>query len=202
MFAALKRLFPIAAAALIGALLWSGDGALAIVVFAGCIALVPVLYGGDVDEIARATRAGEFNPELRERPRPYNLPQGAVDPRPRTAPTATHVMALVVFRSRAAAEIYMFAESARRIFEIIGKADAPRGVITAEQVPEAFARLQAAVDAERAQLKAAADEAEDADRRGDETPAPRVITLGQRAYPLLEMLRAAQSDRVEVTWGL
>jgi hypothetical protein len=111
-------------------------------------------------------------------------------------------MALVVFRSRAAAEIYMFAESARRIFEIIGKADAPRGVITAEQVPEALARLQAAVDAEREQLKEQADEAEDADRRGEPAPPPRAITLGQRAYPLIAMLRAAQADGVEVTWGV
>lgn len=114
-------------------------------------------------------------------------------------------MALVVFRSRAAAEIYMFAESARRIFEIIGKADAPRGVITADEVPVVLARLQAAVDAERAQLKEAAADAEEADRRGDEAqapPAPRAISLGQRAYPLLEMLRAARSDGVDVTWGL
>ena len=199
--AALKRLFPIAAAALIGGLLLFGDGALAIVVFAGCIALVPVIYGDDVDEIARATRAGEFNSQRRER-RPYNLRQRAADPGARTEPVADFVMALVVFRSRAAAEIYMFTESARRIFEIIGKADAPRGVITAEQVPQALALLQAAVDAEREQLKAQADEAEDADRRGEQAPAPRAITLGQRAFPLLAMLRAAQADGVEVTWGV
>lgn len=111
-------------------------------------------------------------------------------------------MSLVVFRSKAAGEIFMFAETARRIFDIIGKTDAPRGVITAEQVPDALARLQAAVDDEKAQLKAAADQSEDADRRGDEVAAARAITLGQRAFPLLEMLRAAQKKRVDVTWGV
>ena len=111
-------------------------------------------------------------------------------------------MALVVFRSKAAGEIFMFAETARRIFEIIGKADAPRGVITADQVPEALARLQAAVDEEKAQLKAAAEQAEGADRRGDDAAAAPAITLGQRAYPLLEMLRAAQKKKVDVTWGV
>lgn len=111
-------------------------------------------------------------------------------------------MSLVVFRSKAAGEIFMFAETARRIFDIIGKTDAPRGVITAEQVPEALARLQAAVDDEKAELKAAADQSEDADRRGDEVAAARAITLGQRAFPLLEMLRAAQKKRVDVTWGV
>jgi hypothetical protein len=111
-------------------------------------------------------------------------------------------MALVVFRSKAAGEIYMFAETARRIFDIIGKTDAPRGVITADQVPEALVRLQDAVDEEKAQLKAAAGQAQDADRRGDEVAAARAITLGQRAFPMLEMLRAAQKKKVDVTWGI
>lgn len=115
-------------------------------------------------------------------------------------------MALVVFRSKAAGEIFMFPETARRIFDIVGKEDAPRGVITAEQVPEALSRLQAAVDDEKAQLKAAAERDDDADRRGsggaDEALAARAITLGQRAFPLLEMLRAAQKKRVDVTWGI
>lgn len=111
-------------------------------------------------------------------------------------------MALVVFRSKAAGEIFMFAETACRIFEIVGKAEAPRGVITAEQVPEALARLQAAVDDEKAQLKAAAEQAQQADRRGEEAAAARAISLGQRAFPLLEMLRAAQKKRVDVTWGV
>jgi len=75
-------------------------------------------------------------------------------------------------------------------------------VITAEQVPDALARLQAAVDDEKAQLKAAAENADAAERRGDDAAALRAITLGQRAYPLLEMLRAAQKKRVDVTWGV
>ena len=111
-------------------------------------------------------------------------------------------MALVVFRSKAAGEIFMFAETARRIFEIIGRSDAPRGVITAEQVPEALQRLVSAVDEEKAQLKAAQDEAERSDKEGDGTVQQRPITLGQRAFPLIEMLRAAQKKSVDVTWGI
>jgi hypothetical protein len=113
-------------------------------------------------------------------------------------------MALVVFRSKAAGEIFMFAETARRILDIIGKADAPRGVISAEQVGDALARLTAAVEDEKEQIRRAREEAEQAQRRGElqggET-AP-AITLAQRAHPLLEMLRAAQKKRVDVTWGV
>ena len=113
-------------------------------------------------------------------------------------------MALVVFRSKAAGEIFMFAETARRILAIVGKQDTPRGVISAEQVADALVRLSAAVEEEKAQLEQAREEAEQAQRRGE--PAgeggPRAITLGQRAYPLLEMLRAAQKKKVDVTWGV
>lgn len=111
-------------------------------------------------------------------------------------------MALVVFRSKAAGEIFMFTETARRIFEIVGKAEAARGVITAEQVPDALQRLTAAVEEEKAQLKAAAEQVEGADRRGEETQAQHAITLAQRAFPLIEMLRAAQKKKVDVTWGI
>ena len=111
-------------------------------------------------------------------------------------------MALVVFRSRAAGEIFMFAETARRIFDIIGRPDAPRGVITAEQVPEALRKLVDAVEEEKAQLKAAQEDAETDDRQGEGGVQQRAITLGQRAFPLIEMLRAAQKKKVDVTWGI
>jgi hypothetical protein len=97
----------------------------------------------------------------------------------------------------------MFAESARRIFDILERPDAPRGVITAEQLPDAIARLTRAVEEDKAQAKAMAAAQDEAERRGD--PLPRSgqgISLAQRAYPLLEMLRAAQKRNVEVTWGV
>ena len=111
-------------------------------------------------------------------------------------------MALVVFRSKAAGEIFMFTETARRIFDILGRQEAPRGVITAEQVPEALRKLVDAVEEEKAQLKAAQEEADLADKQGDVRAQERPVTLGQRAFPLIEMLREAQKKKVEVTWGI
>lgn len=111
-------------------------------------------------------------------------------------------MALVVFRSKAAGEIFMFAETARRIFDILGRPESERGVVTADQVPDALRRLEAAVEQEKAQLKAAAAQADRADKQGEDSAQPRAITLAQRAYPLLEMLREAQRKRVDVTWGI
>jgi hypothetical protein len=111
-------------------------------------------------------------------------------------------MALVVFRSKAAGEIYMFEETARRMFEIIGKEPTPRGVITADQIPDALAKLVAAVEAEKSAQVESSREREEAERRGETQAAERPITLGQRAYPLIEMLRAAGKRKVDVTWGV
>jgi len=112
-------------------------------------------------------------------------------------------MALVVFRSKAAGEIYMFAETAHRLLDIIGKSTTPQGVITADQIPDALAKLVAAVDEEKAQQAQTGREQEDADRRGGSGGnAERAISLGQRAFPLIEMLRAAGKRNVDVTWGV
>ena len=62
-------------------------------------------------------------------------------------------MALVVFRSKAAGEIFMFAETARRLLQIVGKDDFERGVIRADELSEALDRLTAAVAQEKEELR-------------------------------------------------
>lgn len=111
-------------------------------------------------------------------------------------------MSLVVFRSKAAGDIFMFADTAQRLFEIIGKQDSQRGVITAAQIPEALAKLTAAVDEERAHLKRDTDD-DDAQPDGvNASTASKPVTLGQRAYPLIEMLRLSADKKADVTWGV
>ena len=107
-------------------------------------------------------------------------------------------MALVIFRSKVAADITMFAENARRIFEILGRPESARGVITAEQVPDALQRLTAAVDQEKAQHASADTSSNEAENKGTQA---RGVTFSQRAFPLIEMLRAAQKKNADITWG-
>ncbi len=109
-------------------------------------------------------------------------------------------MPLVIFRSKAAADITMFAENARRIFEIIGRPESARGVITANQVPDALQRLTTAVEQEKAQFRAASANADHDEPEGKGSQA-RGVTFSQRAFPLIEMLRAAQKKNADVTWG-
>lgn len=89
---------------------------------------------------------------------------------------------LVRFESNVAGEMIMFADVARRLLQLAGKECTARGVILAEQVPEIVARLRGAVAGDKA-AGSSAPAASD-----DETDAPPVVTLGQRALPFIELL--------------
>ena len=100
-------------------------------------------------------------------------------------------MALLIFRSRAASEILMQSENAQRLLAIMGKPLAERGVITPAQIDDALAQREAAVAADAP-----------AGAANDDPAQPPPVGLRQRAFPLLEMLRAARRSQVDVTWGI
>jgi Domain of unknown function (DUF1840) len=103
-------------------------------------------------------------------------------------------MGIVVFRSKAAGEFYMLSENAQAVLNALGRPLTERGVIPAAQVPEALRKLQAVVD----QAQSPPPEDED-----DPPPAMgRQVGFAQRAFPLLEMLRAAEKRQADVTWGV
>jgi hypothetical protein len=103
------------------------------------------------------------------------------------------LVALVIFRSRAASAIIMYSDAAQRLLELIGKPMSERGVITVDQIDDALAKLQHAIDTE--------GKAPPGDAHEDHSASAHV-GLRQRAYPLLEMLRAARRSKVDVTWGV
>ncbi|MCM0043890.1 MAG: DUF1840 domain-containing protein [Burkholderiaceae bacterium] len=109
---------------------------------------------------------------------------------------------LVTFKSKAAAEVLMYETHARPILDLLGKS-VERGVITAEETGAAIHRIEAEItdrkEAQAAQHEAAgrpADEQDDDAVRGD------YVSFGTRAYPLLEMLRAAHREQAFVMWGV
>lgn len=109
-------------------------------------------------------------------------------------------MALVAFRSKAAAEVFYFEQDANRLLEIAGKVG-PRGIFTADQIPDAIARIEAAIDLERDAAARQAAQRDDSDA-GDEPAMRKRVALAQRAFPLLDMLRAALKKKADVTWGV
>lgn len=113
---------------------------------------------------------------------------------------------LVRFKSKAAAEVLMYEEHARRILDLFHK-DLARGVITAEEMPQAVSKLEAEIAESR--MHPISDEvshditAHHGEAGDDNEHEPvEVVTFATRAYPLLEMMRAAARDRKDVMWGV
>ena len=105
---------------------------------------------------------------------------------------------LYEFKSRATGSVVMTQKVGERLLTIIGKTPGPKGIILPEQMPAAILALEAAIAAERAQP--ADDEPEDDAQRDPERS--RAITLAQRAWPLIDMLRTAAAAEREITWGV
>ena len=109
---------------------------------------------------------------------------------------------LYEFKSRATGTVVMTGPVAEQVLAIVGKAPGPQGIFTVEQMGPAIAALQAAIERERTER---GPDARDADRNSadeNEAEGPRSISMAQRAWPLMEMLRAAQAADQVVTWGV
>ncbi|EXI69555.1 MAG: hypothetical protein AW08_00048 [Candidatus Accumulibacter adjunctus] len=107
---------------------------------------------------------------------------------------------LVKFTSSTSGQIMMFAAVARQLLESIGKDCSARGVITTEQLPEAITRLrQAAAEHKATPPASSVDDAGRASTVGDDDDA-RPVGLGQRAFPLIELLQWTQQEEGFVLW--
>lgn len=93
---------------------------------------------------------------------------------------------LVKFDSNVAGELLMFADVARRLLTLAGKACTARGVIQADQIPGIVARLRAAADAEKATQGNPPPPDEEVD-------AP--VSLGRRAQPFIEFLELTAREK-------
>jgi hypothetical protein len=113
---------------------------------------------------------------------------------------------LITFKSKAAAEVTMYKEHAKRLLDVLNK-DVERGVIMPDETAHAIAVLEAAVAESRAH-PISEEVMRDIDahhnEKGDdnEHEHPEPVKFSARAYPLLEMLHAAHKMQREVMWGV
>jgi len=109
---------------------------------------------------------------------------------------------IVIFQSRAAGDVIMFGDIAYRLMEVIGKEPGPQGIVSVEQLPDAIARLRAALTADKsrhAELTASDTPKFEKAPDGSERP---LISLTQRAVPLMELLELSLKKQTPVVWGV
>lgn len=108
---------------------------------------------------------------------------------------------IVVFQSKAAGDVIMFGDVALRLLELMGKTPEPKGILTVEQLPDAIARLRAAIEADKAQRAGVNDDDLPQSEAGAHGRRP-FVSLAQRAAPLLELLQWALRKEKPVVWGV
>lgn len=113
---------------------------------------------------------------------------------------------LITFTSKAAADVMMYTEHAKRILDLLRK-EHHRGVITAAEAGKAIELLEHEIAESR--MHAVAEDVErdihaHHNEHGDDTDHEVIeaVTFSTRAYPLLEMLRAARSGGHDILWGV
>lgn len=104
-----------------------------------------------------------------------------------------------LFKSKAAGDVLMLRASGDQLLRIIGKEPAANGIIEPAALPAAIKAIEDAVAQEEAH-QAPPEEAEaEIDRIASHGQG---VTLRQRAWPLLEMMRSAHAAEKEIVWGV
>ncbi|MCE4557205.1 DUF1840 domain-containing protein [Pelomonas cellulosilytica] len=103
------------------------------------------------------------------------------------------------FKSKSGADVVMLAESADAVLRLMGRSPAPQGILEAADLPVLIQALEAGVAADEAQFEQAVDAAKVA---GEPAPRRQGVSLRQRAWPLLELMRRSQGESHDVVWGV
>ncbi len=114
---------------------------------------------------------------------------------------------LITFKSKAAGDIVMYKEHAQRILDLLGK-DIERGIIVHADTDKAIATIESAIADSRAhpvsdQVKHDVSNHPQPNATGDHDH-ERVegVSFAARAFPLLQMLKAASQHGNDVVWGV
>ena len=76
------------------------------------------------------------------------------------------------------------------MLSLIGKPAAPQGIIEVDQLAAAMSALESAVASE-----GSAPAADDAEPKADR------VSLRQRVWPMVEMMKRALAEKQPITWG-
>ncbi len=95
------------------------------------------------------------------------------------------------FKSKATGDLIMTQPVAERVLSLIGKPATAQGIIDVDQLPAAMSALESAVAAEAPASTGPADDGPKGDR----------VSLRQRVWPMVEMMKRALAEKQPITWG-
>jgi xanthine dehydrogenase iron-sulfur cluster and FAD-binding subunit A len=105
------------------------------------------------------------------------------------------------FQCKATGDVLMTAPAGERVLRAMGIEPAHQGIVEPGAMPAAIRALETAIEgdeAARARTETASDSMDD-----DGAPvADDDVSLRQRAWPLVEMMKRAQAAGVPIAWGV
>lgn len=106
---------------------------------------------------------------------------------------------LYKFKSKAAGDVIMTQPVGDRVLKALGREPAAQGIFLAADLSSLIAALEQAIETEEQALERLETQARD---RGEKPPPREAVSLRQRAWPLIEMMKRAQQADKEIVWGV
>lgn len=100
---------------------------------------------------------------------------------------------LITFESNAHTDVTMFADIATSLIKMMGHSGTIPSAIAAKDIPAALEHLYKALEAQ------SPEELVESDNTDDDEDEPEVSMSG-RAFPLVEMLKAAKKENEPIMW--
>ncbi len=103
------------------------------------------------------------------------------------------------FKSKAAGDVIMMAPQGDQLLKLIGKTPGVQGIIEVADMLAAVSALERAVVASEAVRQQGEKDAAVAGRAGESSD---TISLRQRAWPMIDMLKRSHAESAAITWGV
>jgi hypothetical protein len=105
---------------------------------------------------------------------------------------------LYKFKSKAAGDVIMLGPNGDQVMRLVGREPAVRGIFEVDAMPGLIATLHAAVVADEAMRQG---QSADAGAAAPSAGRADAVSLRQRVWPLVEMLRRSHAAREVIVWG-
>lgn len=106
------------------------------------------------------------------------------------------------FQSKASGDVLMAGPAGERVLRAIGIEPAPQGIVEPGAMPAAIRALEAAIEGDEAVRERTLPANEAMDDDGAPGADSDDVSLRQRAWPLVEMMKRAQAADVPIVWGV
>ena len=122
-------------------------------------------------------------------------------------------MALLEFRSKAAAGFYMMSDTFKAVCRVLGRDYGESGCLPPEDLPPLIEKLSDEIEREKAWIAEQAAKREKLEREGrggfmtfeeeeEEKKAREHVPMSVRIFPLLDMMQKAAKMKQNVMWGV